>query len=195
MALYRWLRSLVLPPPSNRPFVLPQGSVQEAIAAIAALRSETAIRNAARTFPPRFGPAVVSQLRPLFDHLPATPPGEVARFPAATEWVRCCWVALYEVLYRYGEHAVPVLRSMAEAGYGGAVSILCRLAAAADSGWTVGETMELFPRLPPGSMDEAADTLLSLARSDAVVAEVLAALEEDPAFAESLALVRQYREE
>src|SRR5688572_28300499 len=84
------------------------GDLDRSVAAVAALRDEWAVREAARRFPAAYGPEVVSELARRFNVMIEPPPGFAARDPNATAWIGRWQHALVEILGQYRKHALPV---------------------------------------------------------------------------------------
>jgi hypothetical protein len=200
MGLFRWFRRepLAAAELGRKPaLALPDMGLDEAIAAIAALRSEPAIQEAARQFPERYGPEVIPELRRRFDVMAEPPPSFSAREPSVCAWASRWWVALYEILYQYREQALPVFREMARDGHNGtAIVLLCRLAAeGVDRQQIVADLRSLMPDLPCSARCDIAAQLLWLARKDPAVASVVEELRQEPAFEQALVEARQSGDE
>jgi hypothetical protein len=179
------------------PLTLPGVNLDESIAAVAAQRSELAIRDRARQFSRQYGPEVIPELMRRFDVMTEPPPSFSAREPSALAWAGCWRSALFEILYHYREHALPVFREMARNGYQGtAFVLLCRLAAeGVDRQRVDADLRSQMPDLPFSVRCDVAGQLLGLARQDPALATVLEDLRQAPAFEQALAEVRPYVEE
>ncbi|HYH65183.1 MAG TPA: hypothetical protein VD866_10855 [Urbifossiella sp.] len=164
------------------------GDLDRSVAAVAALRDEGAVREAARRFPGAYGPEVVPELARRFNDMIEPPPGFAAREPSATAWIGRWQYALVEILGQYREHALPVLRERAGAGYHDALVMLCRLAAAGiERPALVAELRDRLADLPPAALEGVGDALIDLARTDPAVAGLVEELREEPAFGRALA--------
>src|SRR5262249_23791063 len=129
---------------------VPDGDLGASIAAIAAQRSQLAIQDKARQFVRQYGHEVIPELRRRFDLLSAPPPSFAAREPSVCAWASCWGIALFEILYQYREHALPVLREMACNGHNNtAIVLLCRLAAEGiDRQRIIADLTKQMPDLP-----------------------------------------------
>src|SRR5262249_19334065 len=122
MGLFRWFskKPLAEAESDGAPrLALPDTGLDEAIAAVASLRSERAIQDEARLFVRQYGPEVIPALRRRFDVMIEPPPDFSARDPSVCAWAGCWRFALFEILYQYREHALPVFREMGRDGHDG----------------------------------------------------------------------------
>src|SRR5262245_16881164 len=99
MGLFSWFRKKA--PPAAEPagcapgLPLPDRDLDEAIAAIAALRSPLAVQERARDLSRQYGPDVVPELRRRFDVMIEPPPSFSAREPSVCAWANCWCFALF----------------------------------------------------------------------------------------------------
>jgi hypothetical protein len=171
--------------------------LDEAIAAVASLRSEPAIQDRARQFARQYGPEVIPELRRRFDVMIEPPPNFSAREPSACAWAGCWRFALFEILYQYREHALPVIREMACGGHDGtALLLLCRLAAeGVDRQRIVADLRSLMTGLPSSVRCDLAEQLLWLARKEPALGTVVEELRQAPEFERALVEVREFSDQ
>src|SRR5262249_51170890 len=157
-------------------------------------RSELAIQDEARLFVRQYGPEVIPALRRRFDVMIEPPPDFSARDPSVCAWAGCWRFALFEILYQYREHALPVLRGMGRDGHDGTtVVLLCRLAAeGVDPQRIVADLRSQMPDLPSSVRCDVAEQLLWRARKDPALAAVVEDLRQAPAFEQALDEVQQF---
>lgn len=194
MDLFRWFRKQ---PPPRAPLAPPDANLDQALAALAALRNEPAIQERAHEIPQLFGPENIPELRRRFDNLPEPPPGFTAREPSACAWITCCHLAMYEALFQYREHALPGLREMAFNSHDPrAIILLCRLAAeGVDRRRTVADLTSGMPGLPGEVRLGVAEWLLGAARKSATITAVVEELQQSPEFEQALAEAARFGDE
>jgi hypothetical protein len=191
MSLFAWYRkqSTIPAEPASSEMTL-----DESIAAIAALRNEIAMQDSARRFSLSHGPAVIPELQSRFDVMIEPPPSFSAREPSACAWITCWQTALYTILYQYREHALPVFRQMASNDQNcTAIVLLCRLAAeGVDRQQIVADLVRQMPDLPFLMRCEIVEELLWIAHKEPALTTVIEELRQSPAFEEALVEVRSY---
>jgi hypothetical protein len=124
----------------------------------------------------------IDLLTTLF-HSEHTPPPELAeKFPRLGAWIAARQFAIFEMLYHFGEPALPTLYGIAFGNYdwtqGNAIEVLCRLAAegvATDD--FVTEMSREFPNIRDEAKLYAIGPLLKQAQSNQPLAELLARLQ------------------
>lgn len=195
MSLFRWFTKRLQSVEALQP--RPVLDLDRRIAAIAALRNEPAMQEPARHFVRQCDPVVIPELLRRFDVMIEPPPSFAAREPSVCAWITCWQTALYEILYRFGEHALPALREMARAGANAvAIVLLCRLAAEGiERRRIVADLIDQMPYLPIAQRLDVADRLRWLAHKDPAMAAIVEDLRQAPAFEEARIEAEQWTDQ
>jgi serine/threonine protein kinase len=183
MGLFDWFRNKKPKPaaaaPKPEPAPLPGDELDRLIESVAILGERRASRSKALEVAQRLGPERTAELNRRFDRWPAAP-----GFIQAGHWPALWQLAIFEILYGFKEHALPIFRELAFAESSAqsvVIGLLVRLAA---EGVHREPTLADLRREMPGMRDT---TLVSaahllLGEEDARVAGVLAELQKIPAF-------------
>jgi hypothetical protein len=119
----------------------------------------------------RLGPAALPHFPEALGDVPAAPAGFAAGGRSRAAWVWAWLSAAFEVLYRMGAAALPVVREEAFGEYDWrqalALEALCRFAADGLERWPIVEGLSReLPHLHPEALRHAAEALEGLAREE-----------------------------
>jgi hypothetical protein len=192
MGLFDWFRKKQAAPPApaveKLRFTPLGGELDRAIESVAVLiEDQLAFRAKAKEVAARFGPEVMPELRQRFHRSTAAPPGFTAEERGLVAWLSHWQFAIFEIVYQYREHALPMLREVAFGGYdwtqANAIELLCRLAA---EGTDRNRTLADLKREMPGMRDTAllyvAGPLLQQAQSNPALGAIVEELQQVPEF-------------
>jgi hypothetical protein len=192
MGLFNWFRKKQPNPPApavdDSRFTPLGGELDRAIESVAVLiDDQLAFRAKAKEVAARFGPETIPELRLRFNRSTASPSGFTAQERGLAGWLSYWQFAIFEIVYQYREHALPMLREVAFGEYdwtqANAIELLCRLAS---EGIDRDRTLADLKREMPGMRDTAllyvAGPLLQQARNNPALAAIVEELEQVPEF-------------
>jgi hypothetical protein len=173
------------------------GDLDAAIESVALLiDDQPAFRAKAKEVAEWFGPAAIPGLKRRFHRPTEARPDFTAQERGLTAWLSYWQFAIFEIVYRFGVQALPMLRKIAFGQYdwtqGNAIELLCRLAAKGiDRDRTLAGLKREMPRMREEALLYAAEPLLQLAEGDPDLAAVVAELRQVEEFDRAVHEVRR----
>src|SRR5205085_4738278 len=129
----------------------------------------TVFRAKAQDVARRLGSSVIPDLRQRFHRPTTAPPGFTPAERGLAAWLSYWQFAIFDIVYQFGEQALPMLREVAFGKYdwtqANAIELLCRLAAdGIDREQTLADLKREMPRMRIEALLYVAGPLLKDAR-------------------------------
>lgn len=192
MGLFDWLRrkSPAPPPPlfDKSRFTALGGELDRVIESVAVLIDDQIVfRAKAKKVAERIGPESIPEFRQRFHRSTAAPAGFRSEERGLAAWLSYWQLAIFEIVFQYREHALPMLREVAFGEYdwtqANAIELLCRLAAeGTDRERTLADLIREMPGMRDTALLYVARSLLPQSQSNSALANIVEELQKVPEF-------------